>query len=643
MSHIKTTMAGLAATLCLLTPQPGNATGLFGDSSPRQHRVAVAEGPQGHAVWVQLRVDALAGQSAMVVPVRPGSTLDWSSRAWFEALEEATAPRVVPSEECVDQPVSAESLVDDPAPPLSPIETTVFSGSAEVLDWAAARGLSVSSVASAKLAAVESEHHFFVARFATTLGANTTPTLRIVSDDPKATLPFLLLEAKASPIDTTLWMLGAGKGGVMGVKEVSLLGSDVTFDLESSSSDYVSQRQHLLDALGGSALLLESASHERLVEPLALPPGPDLEPLVSAYFKRAAQYGDGESYADGCIYAASNALAAVEYLDAVCPRGDLGSIDAAPCVETVSADDLRCGPGADDLAVALSYQKPAAAWLTRYVGRLPSGEPAVASSVTFGGGIALSPVVEAGQLAGAWCQEPEAGTPISSGSGSDDDGGSYNYTTQGEVNCWGDTAVVYEPDESVDDDWDETWTDEEDVVYEDDTADVDLSDCGGDTSDSGDCSGDTGDSQGSDACSGDTTGDGSDACSGDTGDSYGDDCSGDTSAGDDCSGYSGDTAGGCSGDSGGSMDCDGFGDGCSGSAAPNETDEDTDGTIDEEAKQSTNEGNRSRRRRRHRARPPRMSKVVLSALMVVAPLRRLGRRRRNTKRRKRNRCARRRT
>ena len=36
-------------------------------------------------MWTSLRFDAAGGTAAIVVPAPPGSSLDWSSEAWFEA------------------------------------------------------------------------------------------------------------------------------------------------------------------------------------------------------------------------------------------------------------------------------------------------------------------------------------------------------------------------------------------------------------------------------------------------------------------------------------------------------------------------------------------------------------------------------
>ena len=67
-----------------------------GSLEPIEQRVAVSVGPDRTTMWTSLRFDASAGKVGIIVPAPPGSSLDFSSDAWFEALEVATAPRVFP-------------------------------------------------------------------------------------------------------------------------------------------------------------------------------------------------------------------------------------------------------------------------------------------------------------------------------------------------------------------------------------------------------------------------------------------------------------------------------------------------------------------------------------------------------------------
>ena len=64
--------------------------------TPVEQRIAVSVGPQRTTLWTSLRFEAAGGIVGVVVPAPPGASLDWSSDAWMEALEVATAPRIFP-------------------------------------------------------------------------------------------------------------------------------------------------------------------------------------------------------------------------------------------------------------------------------------------------------------------------------------------------------------------------------------------------------------------------------------------------------------------------------------------------------------------------------------------------------------------
>ncbi len=123
--------------------------------------------------------------------------------------------------------------------------------------------------------------------------------------------------------------------------------------------------------------------------------------VVTTFFSRAAAYGDGSFDSATCIAAASPALESASTVAAVCPHAEYGVIDGtATCTESpapgqIDPSTLRCGPGADDLALALSGLPPASTWLTRQTLIIPSGATGVDSLVGLVDGAAVSPVIEA--------------------------------------------------------------------------------------------------------------------------------------------------------------------------------------------------------------------------------------------------------
>src|SRR5260221_2149053 len=88
--------AAVAACLALLgSAGDAEAAGLWlttGDVSPRDMRLAVAQGPAGTTVWVNVAFGSWPTTLALVLPVPSGTMVDVASDAWLEALEVATAP-----------------------------------------------------------------------------------------------------------------------------------------------------------------------------------------------------------------------------------------------------------------------------------------------------------------------------------------------------------------------------------------------------------------------------------------------------------------------------------------------------------------------------------------------------------------------
>src|SRR5262249_41020132 len=109
-----------------------------------------------------------------------------------------------------------------------------------------------------------------------------------------------------------------------------------------------------------------------------------------------------------------------------CPRADLGVVDGADtCTESPAGQTdpaaLRCGEGADDLAVALSGLVPSETWLTRRSMQIAKGQSGAAWPIKFAAGGEVSPLLKAGSVDFSACG-PDAGAGGSSGSSSSSSG-----------------------------------------------------------------------------------------------------------------------------------------------------------------------------------------------------------------------------
>ena len=513
-------MAAAAACGVLASRQAGAVGTLTsGGGSPVEQRVALSIGPDRTTLWTSVRVDAAAGPVAIIAPAAPGASLDWSSAAWFEALEDATAPRIVaPALDCRGRRPAAKVDVAGELGhevPLAAGGVAVLADAAAVAAWAQENGLSLSPELQGALEGLAGQR-FVAARFDAPAGTALTPTLRIVSPAPVAELPLVLTRAGDEDLLITTWVLGRGRARLDGALLAAINPADLTFNAGTGSSTYSAARARALGGAGYGAALVEAAGHGALA---GLTPiwetGEVIPGVADAYFDRAAGYGDGLAGAP-CIDQATAALAGAAPVAASCPRAALGVVDgSAACAETVDAgqtdpEALRCGPGADDLAVALSGQAPNDAWITRQSMILRAGSAGARGTVSLPGGPEVSPIVGASALA---CDVPVRRVPSSgcSCSGTEDTItiGVIEIIITGdeeepppdsyyqEEDCEGDPAETYESDS-----------------YEGETSEDD-SGCSGDSSDTGDTS-DTGDG----GSGGDETSDsgdsGDDGCGSDT-------------------------------------------------------------------------------------------------------------------------------
>ncbi len=624
--------AALAALLLMNVRRSAAVGVVYSVGTPVQHRVALAVGPEQSTLWSQIRLDAAAGTVAVVVPAPDGARLDWSSDAWLESLEVATAPRVLPppglNPTCDgSSDPAAVDVVGDTAhvDTLTPLEVAVLDDANQVVLWAEQHSLAVSPELSAALAALVGQR-FVVARFSAPGGTALTPTLRVVSPQPLSELPLVLVQASSAEVLVQTWLFGPGRATIDGATVAQLATSSLTFAAANGTSNYPSLRQSALSAAGTDAVLIESASHDSLGTNLAIAEGNvAIDSVVTTFFQRAELYGDAGSSAAVCIAQAQATLEGSFPVATACPRTALGTVGSVgQCDETVQPGEidpelLRCGDGVDDLALAISGLTPASTWLTRYTMQVPAGSGGAIRTVSFSTGDVVTPVWTAASLDLSGCNGSTGGgtatggssgspsgpggttvTPtdydvvpvpvyyVEKGCGSDEVGEVLFYIDivfeegdeppeayYAEESCRGDTTYTYEDDPDY-------WESRDyygDDYYDDE--DYEQGGCSGDTSETSDTSDDSESSSGSD-------------CDGDTSDTSDDD--------DDDSSTSGD-------------DDDDSSDSSSSSSTSCGDDDDDDG--DSSCVISSRRGSR-----------PKFSVLVIWAVGLLLPLRRLLRRRR---------------
>lgn len=376
-----------------------------GASSPVEERLALSVSPVRSALFTQLRVQSEGGPFAVVVPVREGAALDWSSRAFFEGLEVATAPRVVApaslKAKCGDDAAHYVYGDIDGSVPLEPVEIALLDSAAAVEPWLTERGLSASPALLASLTGSTDGLHFFVARYDAPEGESLTRTLRVVDASPVPTYPLGITGAGAEPLSVVTWTIGTRRGSITGMP-LTLDDSALSLKASEPSSNYEKLLwQAFDDATDG--YVLQMSSHESLRDDLSLQEeGPTVEGFIHAYFERAAAYGDAIDTPSLCITQAAAVLDQSLHVGTACPRSVLGVVGngeacTADAFETSQVDPglLRCGPDVDDLAVLLSDLEPDEAWITRATIAIPPLGTGSDRDISFPRGDRIDPGIEA--------------------------------------------------------------------------------------------------------------------------------------------------------------------------------------------------------------------------------------------------------
>jgi hypothetical protein len=291
-----------AAILALLSaPATARAMGAIvtsppGASSPVSLRLAVAasEG-QGapSARWASVTVQGSATAFAWIVPARPGALLELSPDAWLEALEAATAPRVVPPDATPPCDFTGGAEVEGSFTPTVTIApgAVVVAADRPTLDAALASwGLSVTPELSPAIDAVLTSGSDLVAMlFTNASGTVVTRTLRVVDDTP-AGVPLSLLTGGANAVQVTAFAMSSASSAFGAQPDLTIDPTAILWQSNGTSS-YASGRDAMLETNPGR-WLLETSSASLVSTPTKLPDGATIPSLTSAYDSLAANAGD---------------------------------------------------------------------------------------------------------------------------------------------------------------------------------------------------------------------------------------------------------------------------------------------------------------------------------------------------------------
>ena len=255
------------------------------DTTVTGHRMAFAISANRTVLWDQIQYSGSPKEFGWVLPVRRGATIEASTDAWFEALEAATAVRVVsPTTLCAPSgandslggcgcgSMSANAAAyskggpQAAVPPVSvlhqgtvgPYETVTLSsadGSA-LRGWLGKHGYVVPPDIGPIIDAYVKEGADFIAlRLQPGQGIDRMTPVRVVTPGGSPILPLRMVAAGTGPlVDIVLYVIGEGRYGLLDLTETQVNLTELTYDFKTSDSNFVALRDQALadEHLGAS-------------------------------------------------------------------------------------------------------------------------------------------------------------------------------------------------------------------------------------------------------------------------------------------------------------------------------------------------------------------------------------------------------
>lgn len=414
---------GCAATLLALTAGSNDAQACGGCFVPPSqttvvsgHRMALSISPAQTVLWDQIEYSGDPQDFAWVLPIKPGAVLQVSNDAWFEALEAATATRVVaPQLNCPSPPFEAEGDSGCNSSPfgsrssnelagadsvgtgsggnlpppvdvvhqgtVGPYETVTLHANVQgaLTTWLLDNDYDIDPDIQPIIDAYTAEGFDFIAlRLAPDQGVKQMLPVRVVSPGAVPALPLRMVAAgTGANVALTLYVIGEGRWGTENFPGGTVDDANINWDFTTSASNYADVRAGVIGGADGRTWLTSYAKKGALLSNIdnpitGFPVQYQLSDSTQTFTiaETYVQQGliNGETSDTSCQFAATAHADSGDLVVNPCPS-DGGACDPVP-LGFIDARGLACG-ALDDLAVALTGMHPRDVWVNRLEADLP--------------------------------------------------------------------------------------------------------------------------------------------------------------------------------------------------------------------------------------------------------------------------------
>ncbi|MEQ9317619.1 MAG: DUF2330 domain-containing protein, partial [Polyangiaceae bacterium] len=371
------------------------------------HRMAMSISQTQSVLWDQIEYTGEPSEFSWVLPIKPGAHLEVAKDAWFDVLDAGTAAAVGSRSVscgggggaiddgggfgCGSGDLSAMSDSgggfqsggeSDPVTVVSqatvgPYETVTLSTEqpGALNEWLEGHGYVVPEAIQPTIDAYVAEGFDFIAlRLVPGNGVHQMQPVRVIMPAGQMALPLRLVAAgTGATTSINLFVLGEGRYEVQNFPNLLFPTEEVVWDYGTRSSNYSELRKATLETEDGLGWLTSYAQSDAMFFPVtdgASEWGQELSytsgsagawatTMAQAYLRAA---GENTNTPHGCeTRIADAAVAGLRVVDNCDDEGVCAPLEEGE----ISASELICEDGVDDLAVALTGMKMDNIWITR--------------------------------------------------------------------------------------------------------------------------------------------------------------------------------------------------------------------------------------------------------------------------------------